>query len=76
MRFRFAVLAVAIRLETYARTTNECCRLDINTMEEFEMVGRRTEPGKVFLEERGHGALGDDDGGVVQTCGTNLGLSL
>ena len=45
-------------------------------MEEFEMVGRRTEPGKVFLEERGHGALGDDDGGIVQPCGTTLGLSL
>ena len=45
-------------------------------MEEFKMVGRRTEPGKVFLEERGHGALGDDDGGIVQPCDTTLGLSL
>ena len=26
VRLRFAVLAVAIRLETCARTTNECCQ--------------------------------------------------
>ena len=45
-------------------------------MAEFKTVRGRTEPGKVFLEERRHGALGDDDGGVVQTCGTTLGLSL